>query len=179
VTFAAFGCGEQAGDCADQIGGDHHLVGDRLRILQVCAVDDQRDGTVGGDHRGRVTGPAPSPFAVASRLGRKIRDEGLMRVEAGEVVHVGVATLPSPATRPGERTGIAVLDGKRPEAFLASEVLGAFNHDCLAPRMLAVQEVTDQSDDLVQVLLERPMAAVEEVKLSISFSLARRIGRSR
>jgi hypothetical protein len=31
--------------------------------------------------------------------------------------------------------------------------------------MLAVQEVTDQSDDLVQVGLERPMAGVEEVKL--------------
>jgi hypothetical protein len=62
---------------------------------------------------------APAPWLV--------RDEGLMGVEAGEVVYVGVVVLSGSPARPGDEGGKATLLRELASGSLASIVFGTFD----------------------------------------------------
>jgi hypothetical protein len=62
---------------------------------------------------------APAPWLVG--------DEGLMSVEAGEVVYVGVVVLSGSPARPGDEGGEATLLRELASSSLASIVFGTFD----------------------------------------------------
>src|SRR3712207_3066413 len=95
------------------------MVSSRVGILQLGHVQQQSPRPVDGEHQGSVAMRAPAPWLIG--------DEGLVGVEAGKVVYVGVVILGRPPTRPGNEGGEAVLLGEFPGVCLACVVFGSLD----------------------------------------------------
>src|SRR5215213_51887 len=78
---------------------------------------------------------APAPWLVG--------DEGLMGVEAGEVVNIGVVVLSGSSARPGHEGGVAALLGELASGCLASIVFGTLDphRPCQLPRGRATRVI--------------------------------------
>ncbi len=107
----------------DQILCDANAISSRLRVLHFGHVHQQGPRPVHGEHQGGVAMRAPAP--------RLVRDKGLVGVEAGEVVDVGVVILGGTPAGPGDEGGEAALLGELTGGSLASFVFGVLDpHGC-------------------------------------------------
>ena len=103
----------------DQVLCEAHTVSNWLGILQLGHAQQQSSRPVDGEHQGGVAMRAPAPGLV--------RDEGLVSVEAGEVVDVGVVILGGTPAGLGGEGGVATLLGELAGGRLASIVCGGLD----------------------------------------------------
>src|SRR5215211_4215653 len=103
----------------DQVLAEADTISSRLGVLQLGHVQQQSSRSVDGEYQGGVAMRTPAPWLIGY--------EGLVSVEAGEVVYVGVVILGRTPARPGNEGGEATLLGKLAGGSLASVVFGALD----------------------------------------------------